>query len=90
MPCSHWLDTSIQEFMWNSKSCPEGTPSQNMGTMAAKDAVAMTAKTMNGLRRTPFAISSVLRSTATPPHTLVANKGFISSDPTVTRLFTYQ
>ena len=34
MPCFHWPRTSIQEYMWNSKSCPDGLPHQKNGMMA--------------------------------------------------------
>src|SRR5436190_14478570 len=36
MPCFHWPTTSIHENMWNSKSCPEGDPSQKKGVIAKK------------------------------------------------------
>src|SRR5712671_4213858 len=36
MPSLHWPRTSIQENMWNSKSCPDGLPRQKNGVMASR------------------------------------------------------
>ena len=44
MPSLHWLSTSIQEFMWNSKSWPEGIPRKKVGTKTAKAASAMVSR----------------------------------------------
>src|SRR3981081_4676715 len=41
MPCRHCPRTSIEEFRWNSKSCPEGFPRKKNGRIT-RNAVAIT------------------------------------------------
>src|ERR1035437_7199319 len=36
MPCFHWPRTSIHEYMWNSKSWPDGLPHQKNGAMDSR------------------------------------------------------
>src|SRR5215471_8984113 len=71
VPWCHWPATSIQEFMWNSKSWPETLPNQNMGTTAAKAAAAMMANTtaVPGTGFTPGTASEDGRS---PPESIPA------------------
>src|SRR5208282_2018305 len=47
IPCFHWPRTSIQEFTWNSKSCPEGLPRKKKGRITRK-AVAITMRRGKG------------------------------------------
>src|SRR5277367_1475230 len=41
IPCRHCPSTSIQEFTWNSKSCPEGLPREKKGRIT-RNAAAIT------------------------------------------------
>jgi hypothetical protein len=64
MPCLHWPRTSIQEFTWNSKSCPEGLPRKKKGRIT-RNATAITTNRGQGKIGPPGKISccnSVLRS----------------------------
>src|SRR5580704_2056064 len=47
MPNFHWPKTSIQEFTWNSKSCPEGLPRKKNGRIT-RNAVAITMRRGRG------------------------------------------
>src|SRR5580658_2541528 len=44
MPNFHWPKTSIHEFTWNSKSCPEGLPKKRNGRITANEAAITTSR----------------------------------------------
>src|SRR5580700_9561712 len=44
MPNFHWPKTSIQEFTWNSKSCPEGLPRKKNGRITANEVAITTSR----------------------------------------------
>src|SRR5579863_4079524 len=47
IPCFQWSRTSIQEFTWNSKSCPDGLPRKKKGRIT-RNAIAITTNTGQG------------------------------------------
>jgi hypothetical protein len=47
IPCLHCPSTSIQEFTWNSKSCPEGLPRKKNGRIT-RNALAITIRRGRG------------------------------------------